>query len=87
MATTTSEHVIRHTPGVIGGQAAVGNTRIGVWLLVGYRQLGRTDADILEGYPGLCQADLDATWEYYEHNKEEIDREIAYQDSDDEYDE
>lgn len=28
------------TPGVVGGRAAVDGTRIPVWILVGYRQLG-----------------------------------------------
>jgi uncharacterized protein (DUF433 family) len=59
-----------------GGDACIRETRIPVWVLVGYRRLGALDTDILQWYPGLTRADLDAAWEYADANVEEIDRAI-----------
>ncbi len=59
-----------------GGDACVRDTRIPVWGLVSYRRLGLTDAAILEAYPSLTAADLQAAWEYAAANAEEIDRAI-----------
>jgi uncharacterized protein (DUF433 family) len=42
---------IEKTPGVMGGDACIRQTRIPVWLLVSLRQQGATDAFILEDYP------------------------------------
>jgi uncharacterized protein (DUF433 family) len=45
--------------------------------LVNYRQLGAcSDAEILEAYPTLEQADLVAAWEYAALHPEEIDQAI-----------
>ncbi|TAE47654.1 MAG: DUF433 domain-containing protein, partial [Oscillatoriales cyanobacterium] len=49
---------VKKTPGVCGGDACVGNTRIQVWVLVGYRRLGCSDAELLKCYPHLTAADL-----------------------------
>jgi uncharacterized protein (DUF433 family) len=68
---------IQVTPGICGGQARVRNTRIPVWVLVAYRDQGASAAELLENYPGLTAADLQATWDYYERNRGEIDRVIA----------
>ena len=69
--------VIRKTPGVIGGDACIGSRRIAVWMLVQARQLGLSDEQLLHDYePRLTQAELDAAWDYYEKNREEIDRAI-----------
>src|SRR4051794_10466582 len=56
---------IRHTPGVVGGDACVRGTRIPVWTLVHLKKLGRTEAQLLSDYPGLTRSDLDAVWAYY----------------------
>jgi len=37
-----------------------------------YRELGRSDADLLDDYPGLTQTDLDSDWGYYAANPDEI---------------
>jgi uncharacterized protein (DUF433 family) len=42
--------VIRKTPGVIGGDACIGNRRIAVWMLVQARNLGMTDDEIRDQY-------------------------------------
>lgn len=62
--------------GICGGDACIRNHRIPVWALVNFRRLGGTEAEILQGYPALNPDDLRAAWNYYEANKEEIDRAI-----------
>src|SRR5260370_41648799 len=64
---------ITKTQRVCGGDACTRGHRIPVWLLVGYRQLGKTDADLLRDYPSLRLADLQAAWEYAAANPAEID--------------
>jgi uncharacterized protein (DUF433 family) len=59
-----------------GGDACVRDSRITVWGLVEWRQLGQTDEQIMEGIQGLTQADLDAAWDYYAAHPEEIDEAI-----------
>lgn len=66
--------IIKKTRDVCGGDACIGNRRIMVWLLVAYRQDGRTDLDIMESFdPPVTEADLEAAWKYYEKNRDEID--------------
>jgi uncharacterized protein (DUF433 family) len=67
---------IKSTPGVCGGSACVGNTRIPVWLLDSFRRLGSTEEELLSGYPGLRPEDLANAWKYAELNPLEIDHEI-----------
>ena len=67
---------ITKTPNVCGGEACIRGTRIPVWVLTGYRRLGLSDARLLEAYPSLNRADLEAAWEYAATNAEEIDRAI-----------
>lgn len=70
---------IEKTPGVCGGDARIANTRIPVWLLVGYRKDGVSDQKILDLYPQLTHADLAAAWWYYAEHREEIDVSIQEQ--------
>jgi uncharacterized protein (DUF433 family) len=67
---------IKKTPGVCGGDACVGNTRIPVWSLVHDRQLGLSDGQILEAFPGLAAADLVNAWAYATAYSQEIDQAI-----------
>lgn len=76
---------INKTPGVVGGDACVGNTRIPVWSLVSYRRLEASDAFILEAFPQLSAADLVNAWAYAEAHPEEIEQ--AIQENDDTMDE
>jgi uncharacterized protein (DUF433 family) len=73
----TSVPGIWKKPGLCGGDACVRGHRIPVWALVNYRRLGAAAAAILEAYPTLTSADLQAAWQYYEANKEEIDQAIT----------
>lgn len=59
-----------------GGDACVRESRIPVWVLVGYRRLGASDADILRAYPSLIAPDLEAAFSYASAHKEEIDQAI-----------
>ncbi len=77
--TTTDPGVaarIHRTPGVCGGEACIGMTRIAVWMLEEARRAGVGDLDLLKDYPGLSVFDLEAAWQYVETHHEEIDEAI-----------
>ncbi|HBI46056.1 MAG TPA: hypothetical protein DDY78_24850 [Planctomycetales bacterium] len=67
---------ISKKPDRCGGDACIRETRIPVWVLVNYRRLGASDADVLRAYPGLTPADLEAAWEYAAASLAEIDSDI-----------
>ncbi|GAB4203497.1 MAG: DUF433 domain-containing protein [Coleofasciculaceae cyanobacterium] len=67
---------INKTPGVMGGDACIRQTRIPVWLLVSYRRLGLSEAKILDNYPTLSAADLANAWTYAEAYPNEIEAAI-----------
>lgn len=71
---------IKKTPGVCGGDACVGNTRIPVWSLVCDRRLGASDGIILESFPDLTAADLVNAWAYADAYPEEIEQAIKEND-------
>jgi len=71
---------IKKTPGVCGGDACIGNTRIQVWVLVGYRRLGSSDAEVLKCYPHLTAADLVNAWAYADAYPQEIEQAIKEND-------
>lgn len=72
---------IERTPGVCGGEACVASTRIPVWVLVRARQLGGSEAEILEDYPRLSRDDLDAAWGYYALHRADIEQLIESNES------
>lgn len=78
----TAEELIRKTPDVMGGEACVRATRIPVWVLVGYRQLGVGDERLLEFYPALTRADLEAAWAYHRDHPDEIEDAIRRNEED-----
>lgn len=67
---------IEKTPGVMGGDACIIRTRIPVWLLVNYRRLGASDAELLDNYPTLSATDLANAWAYAQSNADEIETAI-----------
>ena len=73
---------IAKTPNVCGGDACIRNTRITVWGLVNYRRLGMPDAELLASIVGLTPEDLAVAWDYYEHNRGEIDQNIRENEED-----
>ncbi|NER02041.1 MAG: DUF433 domain-containing protein [Okeania sp. SIO3C4] len=64
---------IEKTPGVCGGDVCIAGTRIPVWVLVNYRNLGVSDTELLKCYPTLRISDLENAWVYAEANAEEIE--------------
>jgi uncharacterized protein (DUF433 family) len=82
MATTASR--IWKRPDICGGDACIRDHRIPVWVLVNYRRLGATDAELLKDYPDLTPADLQAAWEYAAANAGEIDTAIRENEADEE---
>lgn len=67
---------VMKTPDLCSGDACIQEHRIPVWGLVRLRQLGATTPKLLEAYPSLTPADLEAAWKYYEANKSEINQAI-----------
>jgi uncharacterized protein (DUF433 family) len=78
---SASNPLIDRTPGVVGGSARITRTRIAVWTLESYRRLGWNDEQLLSDYPTLRQTDLDAAWIYVSRHQDEIDVEIAQNES------
>jgi uncharacterized protein (DUF433 family) len=75
--------VIRKTPGVIGGDACIGNRRIAVWMLVQAKRLGMTDEQIRSRFEQpLSETELAAAWEYYASHSAEIDEAIRENEED-----
>jgi uncharacterized protein (DUF433 family) len=70
---------VSKTPGVMGGEACIRKSRIPVWLMVSYRQMGSSEAELLENYPTLSAQDLVNAWHYAEQHAEEIAGAIARQ--------
>jgi uncharacterized protein (DUF433 family) len=75
---TGMEPLINKTPGVCGGDARIGNWRIGVWLLEEARRGGVTDAELMTWYPGVTAAELAAAWEYARRNPAEIEHALWF---------
>jgi uncharacterized protein (DUF433 family) len=73
---------IRKVPGVCGGEACIEGTRIPVWVLVSYRQLGVSDSEQLDNYPTLMASDLANAWIYATANSDEIAAAIQDNDQD-----
>ncbi|HYX28921.1 MAG TPA: DUF433 domain-containing protein [Pyrinomonadaceae bacterium] len=73
---------IETQPGVAGGSACIIRTRIPVWLLEQARRLGTSEGDLLNAYPTLRAGDLANAWAYVRSHREEIDQEIAANESD-----
>lgn len=70
---TGMEPLIRKTPGVLGGEACIGNRRVAVWMLVEARNVGISEGQLLTDYdPPLSRAELDAAWRYATAHPEEI---------------
>ena len=67
---------VESTPGICGGEARIAGTRIPVWVLVQFRKLGTSEAEILRAYPTLRAEDLANAWAYYRANKALVEEQI-----------
>jgi uncharacterized protein (DUF433 family) len=73
---------IEKTEGVCGGSARIRQTRIPVWVLENARRYGVSESELLQDYPTLTAQDLANAWTYARSNREEIEREIAENEGD-----
>lgn len=71
------------SPDICGGDARIDGTRIPVWVLVNYRRSVNGDAEVLQSYPSLSHADLEAAWTYAALHAEEIAQAINENESGD----
>lgn len=69
---------IRKTPGVCGGAACIGDTRIPVWTIVLMSEAGAGPAEMLAIYPQMTAADCAAALNYALKHRAEIDTYIAW---------
>ena len=67
---------IERTPGVAGGSACIVRTRIPVWTLERYRQLGWSEAQLLGSFPALRAVDLVGAWAYVEAHRNDVEQDI-----------
>src|SRR5262245_30291011 len=67
---------IESIPGVCGGDPCIVRTRIPVWVLEQYRQLGASDLDLLRAFPALSEADLANAWAYVRAHRDEIEQQL-----------
>lgn len=72
---------ISKVSGVCGGEACVEGTRVPVWVLESYRQIGVKDSEQLYNYPMLTATDLANAWTYAAANPDEIKRVIEENDT------
>jgi uncharacterized protein (DUF433 family) len=64
-------------PGVCGGERKVKGTRIPVWSIVDAVRSGVSKDRLLQMYPVLSLADVEAALQYAESHSAEIDAQIA----------
>jgi uncharacterized protein (DUF433 family) len=67
---------IETSPDIVSGEARIVRTRIPVWLLVQARQLGTSEADLLQAYPSLRAEDLANAWAYARAHQDVIQQQI-----------
>ena len=72
---------IERTPGVCGGAARVAGTRIPVWTIERFRQLGASTQDLLTYFPTLSAAQIRRALEYAGAHPDEILPEILQNES------
>jgi uncharacterized protein (DUF433 family) len=73
---------IESIPNVCGGEPCIVRTRIPVWILIRSRQLGSSEADLLNSYPMLRSQDLANAWAYYRLHHDEIEHQIQLNEED-----
>ena len=63
---------IERTPGVCGGAARVAGTRIPVWTIERFRQLGASRQDLLTYFPALSLTQIEGALQYASAHPDEI---------------
>ena len=70
--------VIRKAPGVRGGAACIGDSRVPVWMIVLMSESGAGVGEMLAAYPQLTPADCAAALNYALLHRAEIDADITW---------
>ena len=70
--------VIRKTPGIRGGAACIGDSRVPVWIIVLMSEAGAGVGEMLGAYPQLTPTDCAAALNYALLHRAEIDADIAW---------
>lgn len=68
---------VQKTPGVQGGDACIGRTRIPVWVIWGYHTDGMSDRRLLESYPSLTAEDIANAYAYARANLAEMEEALS----------
>lgn len=68
---------------ICGGDARIVGTRVPIWAIIKYVQLGLSDEGIVENFPTLTKYDLEIARKYYKGHRAEIDQQIKMQDNGD----
>jgi uncharacterized protein (DUF433 family) len=72
---------ITKQPGVRGGKACIDDTRISVVDVVALLKQGLDDQEIVKRYPSLNLAQVHAAISYYYENREELEANLAEDDT------
>lgn len=82
MPTTTDiGTLIVRSPEIRGGRPRIAGTGVTVRRIVGWYKLGRTPEEIAETYGHLTLAQVFAALTYYQANREEIEADIAIEET------
>lgn len=77
ISNSACELLVEMTPGVCGGKARVAGTRIPVWAIERAVRAGCTTAELVEKYPVLTAACVQAASDYARAHAAEMDAQIA----------
>ena len=79
---TAIDTLLSHSPGICGGRVRIDGTRMTVHQIATCYQHGLTAEEIVDQYPHINLAQIDAALAYYHANRDEIDRELETEASD-----
>ena len=73
-----SRELIVRTPGTCWGKPRIAGTRIKVeQVAIWHERMGMSPEEIVDGWPHLTLADVQAALTYYRDHRDEIDRDLA----------
>ena len=63
--------------GVCGGRSIIDGTRITIWSIVKWYELGMSVEDIIREFPQLTPSQIHDAFSYYYDNQDEIEKDIV----------
>ena len=72
----THPYIMRYR-GVCGGRSVIEGTRIPVWSIIKWYQLGMSVEDIIREFPHLTPSQIHDAFSYYYDNRKEIEEDIV----------